>query len=203
MVCQVIGTPYYMSPELCENQPYGKASDVWSLGCILYELCVLKHAFDATNICGLIFKILNGSYPPIPDRYSPELRNLVARMLSRKPDDRPRLESIIEMDFMKPAIQQLQQDIKANTSSRQASKRPATTMERKQQNDTALQERPMTTCSKEMVLKVCPSCSCKPLVQRKEAERVAKSKQRSVELEAARKDAQRQRLKVVALSAGG
>eukprot|EP00656_Telonema_subtile_P054282 TRINITY_DN8078_c0_g1_i1.p1 TRINITY_DN8078_c0_g1~~TRINITY_DN8078_c0_g1_i1.p1 ORF type:complete len:394 (-),score=75.36 TRINITY_DN8078_c0_g1_i1:746-1927(-) len=185
MAKTVIGTPYYMSPELCENQPYGKASDVWSLGCILYELCVLKHAFDATNICGLIFKILNGSYPPIPDRYSPELRNLVARMLSRKPDDRPRLESIIEMDFMKPAIQQLQQDIKANTSSRQASKRPATTMERKQQNDTALQERPMTTCSKEMVLK------------RKEAERVAKSKQRSVELEAARKDAQRQRLKAV------
>lgn len=101
MAKTVIGTPYYMSPELCENQPYGKASDVWSLGCILYELCVLKHAFDATNICGLIFKILNGSYPPIPETYSPALRNLVAVMLSRKPEDRPRLESIIEMDLMK------------------------------------------------------------------------------------------------------
>lgn len=185
MAKTVIGTPYYMSPELCENQPYGKASDVWSLGCILYELCVLKHAFDATNICGLIFKILNGSYPPIPDRYSPELRQLVARMLSRKPEDRPRLESIIEDDFIKPAIQQLQQDIKANTSTRQAAKRPATTMENRQQNETVPLERPMTTCSKDMVLK------------RKEAQRQAKAREHTAKLEAARKDAQRARLKAV------
>eukprot|EP00658_Telonema_sp_P-2_P040353 TRINITY_DN28864_c0_g1_i5.p1 TRINITY_DN28864_c0_g1~~TRINITY_DN28864_c0_g1_i5.p1 ORF type:complete len:561 (+),score=99.64 TRINITY_DN28864_c0_g1_i5:62-1744(+) len=190
MAKTVIGTPYYMSPELCENQPYGKASDVWSLGCILYELCVLKHAFDATNICGLIFKILNGSYPPIPESYSPELRQLVANMLSRKPEDRPRLESIIEMDFIKPAIQQLQQDIKNSNTLRNCAKRPATTMEQRPQNKTVqqsrtpAQERPQT-CSKDLVLK------------RKEDQKAAMVSQRNSELEAARKEAHRQRLKAV------
>ena len=42
-----IGTPYYMSPELFKNKPYGYKSDVWALGCVLYEMCNLRHAFDA------------------------------------------------------------------------------------------------------------------------------------------------------------
>ena len=42
---QVIGTPYYLSPEICEDRPYNRKSDIWSLGCLLYELCTLKHAF--------------------------------------------------------------------------------------------------------------------------------------------------------------
>lgn len=54
----VVGTPYYMSPEVCENKPYTFKSDVWALGCVLFELCTLKHAFDANNLLGLIFKIM-------------------------------------------------------------------------------------------------------------------------------------------------
>lgn len=42
-----IGTPYYMSPEIFKNHPYNDKSDVWALGCLLYELLTLKHAFDA------------------------------------------------------------------------------------------------------------------------------------------------------------
>ena len=45
----MVGTPYYLSPELCEEKPYNEKSDIWSLGCILYELCSLKHPFDANN----------------------------------------------------------------------------------------------------------------------------------------------------------
>jgi len=45
----MVGTPYYLSPELCEGRPYNDKSDVWSLGCVLYELCTLKHPFDASN----------------------------------------------------------------------------------------------------------------------------------------------------------
>ena len=61
----LIGTPYYLSPEICENKPYNNKSDVWAMGCVLYELCTLKHAFDAGNVRGLAMKIVRGSYPPI------------------------------------------------------------------------------------------------------------------------------------------
>jgi NIMA (never in mitosis gene a)-related kinase len=42
----MVGTPYYMSPEMYENKPYTHKSDIWALGCILYELCTLKRAFE-------------------------------------------------------------------------------------------------------------------------------------------------------------
>lgn len=49
MAHTVVGTPYYLSPELCEEKPYNNKSDIWSLGCILYELCTLNHPFTAMN----------------------------------------------------------------------------------------------------------------------------------------------------------
>lgn len=49
---------YKYSPEVCENKPYTYKSDVWSLGCVLYELCNLSHAFKSTNLLGLVNKIV-------------------------------------------------------------------------------------------------------------------------------------------------
>jgi len=85
----VVGTPYYMSPEVCENKPYTFKSDVWSLGCVLYELCMLKHAFSADNLLGLVYKIVSDNYEKIPDRYSSDLNSLIQGMLTKKADDRP------------------------------------------------------------------------------------------------------------------
>ena len=73
----VVGTPYYMSPEVVENKPYSAKSDVWALGCILYELCTLKHAFVADNLLGLVFKILREKYEQIPSVYSQEISTLI------------------------------------------------------------------------------------------------------------------------------
>eukprot|EP00967_Tisochrysis_lutea_P014469 scaffold16241_cov20-Tisochrysis_lutea.AAC.1 len=53
MARTVIGTPYYLSPELCEDRPYNRKSDVWALGCVLYELCTLKRAFDGQSLPAL------------------------------------------------------------------------------------------------------------------------------------------------------
>jgi NIMA (never in mitosis gene a)-related kinase len=58
MASTVVGTPYYMSPEVCKNKPYARGSDVWALGCVLYELCALDHAFEASNLLGLVVKIV-------------------------------------------------------------------------------------------------------------------------------------------------
>ena len=64
----VQGTPYYLSPEICENRPYNNKSDMWSLGCVLYELTTLKHAFEASNMKNLVFKIIRGVYPSVSPR---------------------------------------------------------------------------------------------------------------------------------------
>lgn len=55
----VVGTPYFLSPEICENQPYNSKTDIWSLGCIVYEMCTFSHPFDAENYNSLVKKILN------------------------------------------------------------------------------------------------------------------------------------------------
>jgi len=73
----VIGTPYYMSPEVCQGQQYGYMSDVWALGCILYEICALQQAWNGSNLLGLVYKIVQERQPPLPDLYSAELKGLV------------------------------------------------------------------------------------------------------------------------------
>lgn len=69
-----VGTPYYLSPELCEGKRYNHKSDVWAIGCVLYELTTFKHAFDATNLPALVMAIVQGSYAPVPDTYSAHLK---------------------------------------------------------------------------------------------------------------------------------
>ncbi|KAA0174752.1 hypothetical protein FNF27_03875 [Cafeteria roenbergensis] len=77
-----VGTPFYLSPELVNGAEYDGRSDVWALGCILYELCTLRHPFDARNQGALIFKIMQGRYPALPEgRYSADLAGLVDRLL--------------------------------------------------------------------------------------------------------------------------
>ena len=69
--------------------PYNQKSDIWSLGCILYEMTTLKHAFDSNSMKGLVLKILRGTYPRIPEHYSENLRSLIADMLIKDPAKRP------------------------------------------------------------------------------------------------------------------
>ncbi|XP_033608128.1 uncharacterized protein LOC111866412 isoform X2 [Cryptotermes secundus] len=99
-----IGTPYYLSPEICENKPYNNKSDVWALGCILYEMAALKHAFVAGNMKNLIVKIIRGSYPQIPSRYSNDLRNLVQQLFRRNPQERPSINTILKKTFISNRI---------------------------------------------------------------------------------------------------
>lgn len=57
LLWQVVGTPCYISPELCEGKPYNQKSDIWALGCVLYELASLKRAFEAAvRMFNLSFK---------------------------------------------------------------------------------------------------------------------------------------------------
>lgn len=77
MANTMVGTPYYLSPELCEDKPYNQKTDIWSLGCVLYELCTFKHPFEASNQGALIMKIVRAKFNPIPTNYSQSLKTLV------------------------------------------------------------------------------------------------------------------------------
>uniref|UniRef100_A0A4X2KN92 non-specific serine/threonine protein kinase n=1 Tax=Vombatus ursinus TaxID=29139 RepID=A0A4X2KN92_VOMUR len=100
-----IGTPYYLSPEICENKPYNNKSDIWALGCVLYEMCTLKHAFEAGNMKNLVLKIISGSFPPVSLHYSYDLRSLLSHLFKRNPRDRPSVNSILEKSFIAKRIE--------------------------------------------------------------------------------------------------
>ncbi|NWW52291.1 NEK3 kinase, partial [Pedionomus torquatus] len=93
--CTYVGTPYYVPPEIWESMPYNNKSDIWSLGCILYELCTLRHPFQAKSWKHLILKICKGSYNPLPSHYSYELHYLVKQMFKRNPKNRPSASTIL------------------------------------------------------------------------------------------------------------
>ena len=75
------GTPYYACPEVWKDKPYDSKSDIWSLGCILYEMCALKPPFRAQDMGGLFKRVTSGEFTPLPQRYSTELCHVITKML--------------------------------------------------------------------------------------------------------------------------
>jgi len=91
----MVGTPYYLSPEMCEEKPYNEKSDIWALGCVLYELCVQKHPFQAHSQGTLILKIIKGRYTPVSSFYSQELIEIVNLCLNRDYKKRPTASTLL------------------------------------------------------------------------------------------------------------
>ncbi|NWS43428.1 NEK5 kinase, partial [Probosciger aterrimus] len=114
-----VGTPYYLSPEICENQPYNNKTDIWSLGCVLYELCALKHPVTILNVLFLLFslikfegnslhqlvlKICRGHFHPVSPNYSYDLRILISQLFKVSPRDRPSISSILRKPFLQKLV---------------------------------------------------------------------------------------------------
>ncbi|KAM7065478.1 serine/threonine-protein kinase Nek5 isoform 3-T3 [Acridotheres tristis] len=95
-----VGTPYYLSPEICENRPYNNKTDIWSLGCVLYELCALKHPFQGNSLHELVLKICRGRFQPVSPNYSYDLRMLISQLFKTSPRDRPSINSILRKPFL-------------------------------------------------------------------------------------------------------
>ena len=96
----LIGTPYYLSPEICQEKPYNNKSDVWALGCILYELCTFKHPFEAKNQGALILKIMNNKPQNIDNYFSKDLSDLIFLLLEKDSEKRPSCRDILNYDFL-------------------------------------------------------------------------------------------------------
>ncbi|KAG2368496.1 kinase-like domain-containing protein [Suillus spraguei] len=92
-----VGTPYYMSPELMQERAYDSKSDIWSLGCLIYELCALKPPFhEAKTHAELSIFIRNGRIPPLPKGYSQALSNVIKAMLNLNPAMRPSAAQLLQ-----------------------------------------------------------------------------------------------------------
>lgn len=102
-----VGTPYYLSPEICQHMPYNSASDMWALGCVLYELCALQVPFEAAALPQLMDKIVRTPVPRIPHTYSPQLMEIVNVLLSKRANDRPSAEKVLQKPMIQAEIKKM------------------------------------------------------------------------------------------------
>lgn len=101
-----VGTPYYMSPEQINEAQYNEKTDIWSCGCVLYEMVALRPPFEASNHLALATKIIQGKIERIPERYSEDLQIVIEQMLSTEPEKRPSVDQLAENPKIKLRMQE-------------------------------------------------------------------------------------------------
>ena len=109
-----IGTPTYSSPEVWQNKPYSYKSDLWSVGCIIYEMCCLRPPFKGKNFEELCENVCNGRIEKISSRYSEELWNLIKMLLEVDPKKRADCDTILKSKIIKEKMDELSNIYKDN-----------------------------------------------------------------------------------------
>ncbi|KAJ3179300.1 Serine/threonine-protein kinase Nek3 [Geranomyces variabilis] len=102
-----IGTPFYLSPEICDGKAYSWKSDIWALGCVVYELATLRHAFEAPSLKELMASIVEGQPKPISSRYSADLRVMIALMLQTQVTVRCSLNELLALPVIQKQFLQM------------------------------------------------------------------------------------------------
>ncbi|KAG0144733.1 hypothetical protein CROQUDRAFT_659538 [Cronartium quercuum f. sp. fusiforme G11] len=104
-----VGTPYYMSPELINGQQYDVKSDIWALGCLMYELCAWHPPFHQAQTQPELAKLIReGKIPNLPRGYSSQLTALIKSMLRQDPKLRPDAKAILSVEQVKHQIRVLE-----------------------------------------------------------------------------------------------
>jgi NIMA (never in mitosis gene a)-related kinase len=89
MAQSVAGTPYNMAPEIIKGESYGPKTDIWSLGCVMYEIATFRRPFEATDVQKLFDVIANKDYAPLPEYVDSNTKLLISQMLNKDPARRP------------------------------------------------------------------------------------------------------------------
>ena len=108
------GTPYYASPEVWNDESYTNKSDIWSLGCVLYEMICLTPPFKAESMDGLYHKIIKGKYNKIPEKYSKELNEILKLLFNENPKERPSCDELLKNSIIKNKIEFFEENNKFN-----------------------------------------------------------------------------------------
>lgn len=90
------GTPYYASPEVWKDKPYNSASDIWSLGCVIYEMAALTPPFDGRDMNSLSRNVIRGIFTDVQG-YSKDLMRVIRLMLQVNPALRPSAKELLQI----------------------------------------------------------------------------------------------------------
>ena len=118
MATTFTGTPYYMSPEILKHEAYNSKSDIWALGVVLYELCTLNRAFEGQNLLGVMYKIVEGETPVLPEKFHPEFRKIFTCMLSKDPIQRPSASELLTNPYISKHVKEIKIKIEQHNTNK-------------------------------------------------------------------------------------
>lgn len=98
---EFIGTISYAAPEVCQNEYYSAKSDLWSFGCVIYEICTFQRPFSGNTINSLTHNITCSKQSQIPSDYSKDLALLIDTCLIKNYNKRPRVDLLLSEECKK------------------------------------------------------------------------------------------------------
>ena len=104
------GTPYYASPEVWNDAPYSYKSDLWSIGCVIYELCQLRPPFQGKDLDELYENVCKGKPERINKAYSEELWKMILMLLQVDVNKRVDCNKFLNSDLVKKKMQEMKKD---------------------------------------------------------------------------------------------